>query len=205
MRRDHADRAVGWASAAVLLLALVGCAAGGSVAAVEATAEAEVAPEAVLAARDSVLKFLRRGANECVPPEGAGWRASTGVERTPEGFGLYRFDTGDCVMRVIYPLPATDDTIYHVLLSDSATGFCWQATVDANGRILKTGAEAASEPGPGNPALVYCEQQGYQYELRDVESGTRCGACVFPDGSACKAWDYLLGLCEPGDDTAAGG
>lgn len=46
-----------------------------------------------------------------------------------------------------------------------------------------------------NPAAVYCEELGYQHEIRTSPSGGQYGACVFPDGSECRAWDFLRGKC----------
>lgn len=46
-----------------------------------------------------------------------------------------------------------------------------------------------------NPAAVYCEQNGYEYEIRDAEDGSQSGVCVFPDGSSCDEWAYFRGEC----------
>ncbi|MEZ4830500.1 MAG: DUF333 domain-containing protein [Caldilineaceae bacterium] len=88
---------------------------------------------------------------------------------------------------------------YHVALHDSTSGVCWQAVVDEDGRIVRTGKAAETEPGIGNAAAIYCEAQGFVYEIRDGEDGNQCGACVFPDGSACNSWMFFQGECEVGD------
>ncbi|MEJ2512397.1 MAG: DUF333 domain-containing protein [Anaerolineales bacterium] len=49
-----------------------------------------------------------------------------------------------------------------------------------------------------NPASVYCEEQGYQLEMREDENG-QYGVCIFPDGSECDEWAYFRGECAPGD------
>ena len=49
--------------------------------------------------------------------------------------------------------------------------------------------------GTPNPAAVYCEELGYKHEIRTSPSGGQYGVCVFPDGSECKAWEFLRGKC----------
>ena len=43
-----------------------------------------------------------------------------------------------------------------------------------------------------NPAAIYCEEQGHNYEIRTAEDG-EYGICVFPDNLECGAWDYFCG------------
>ena len=182
-----------------LLLLAASCSPAATTAAIPSptpTAEATT-PAAVLTARDAALAFLRTSANECVPRAGVRWRAAPGGAETPVGFGVYRFTAEDCTITVSYTLDTNAGTLYHVALGDSVTGFCWQAVVDANGRVLRTGVAAANEPGEGNPAALYCTQQGYQYEVRAQQDGRLCGICVFPDGNACNSWAFFNGECGP--------
>jgi putative hemolysin len=46
-----------------------------------------------------------------------------------------------------------------------------------------------------NPAAAYCEQNGYEYEIRTADDGSQSGVCVFPDGSICDEWAYFRGEC----------
>lgn len=48
-----------------------------------------------------------------------------------------------------------------------------------------------------NPASVYCEEQGYQLEIRTAADGSQSGYCLFPDGSECEEWAYYHGECVP--------
>ena len=50
------------------------------------------------------------------------------------------------------------------------------------------------DAGLANPAAVYCEEQGFTYDIRTEEGGER-GYCVFPDGSECDGWAYYRGEC----------
>ena len=44
-----------------------------------------------------------------------------------------------------------------------------------------------------NPAMVYCNEMGYQYEIRIDPEGNEYGVCIFPDETECDAWDFLKG------------
>ncbi len=48
--------------------------------------------------------------------------------------------------------------------------------------------------GVPNPASFYCQEMGYELELRTVTGGTQ-GICIFPDGKECEEWDFLSGSC----------
>jgi putative hemolysin len=46
-----------------------------------------------------------------------------------------------------------------------------------------------------NPASVYCEQNGYELEIRTAADGSQSGVCIFTDGSTCDEWAYYRGEC----------
>lgn len=56
----------------------------------------------------------------------------------------------------------------------------------------------ADDVGLPNPASGYCEEQGYELEMRQEAGGTY-GVCRFPDGSECEEWAYFRGECQAGD------
>jgi putative hemolysin len=59
---------------------------------------------------------------------------------------------------------------------------------DFIGGVIGPGTESpGGKIGMSNPAADYCSNQGYDY------SG---GRCVFPDGSACDAWEFYRGECS---------
>jgi putative hemolysin len=182
---------------AILLLSLSAC---GTPVAPEpdsnATTEAEDIPAGVLDAREAVLDFLRDGANECVPPRQAAWTTES-IANPPAGYDVYRFHSGGCAMTITVPEESADEPVYHVALGDGATGFCWQAVVDERGQILLTGNAAQTDPTIGNPAQLYCEQEGYSFEVFTSEAGQLCGKCVFEDGRSCNAWAFFHGACTP--------
>jgi len=49
--------------------------------------------------------------------------------------------------------------------------------------------------GIPNPASFYCQEMGYELELRETDQGTE-GICVFPDSTECEEWDFLSGSCS---------
>lgn len=152
-------------------------------------------PAAVIKARDAVLTFLRSDANCVVPPDGVRWNAVVG--RAPEGFTVYVFRAEQCFVSVAYPLSA-DAPTYHVGLTNQDIGFCWQASVNAQGKVVSTGTAAELMPELADAAATFCEEGGNAHTVEEQPDGTHCGVCTFPDGSHCKAWLYYQGVCEPG-------
>jgi len=74
---------------------------------------------------------------------------------------------------------------------DCGQGYC----VCENGRCR---AVIRGVVGLPNPASVYCEEQGYELEIRTDQQGGQYGVCVFPDGSECEEWEFYRGECGPG-------
>jgi len=64
-----------------------------------------------------------------------------------------------------------------------------------------------TQPGPSgnlpNPASAFCEQQGYDVEIRTAADGSQSGVCVFPNGSECDEWAYFRGECHAVEIPAA--
>lgn len=185
---------------AVLLLVVASCTPVEEVAVVPTTAPGVTAPAAVTAAHEAALAYLRAGSNECVPQRGTPWQVEQ--QASPAGMDVYVFSGGNCRMIVSYTTDSTEDAIYHVSLHDKGSRFCWQANVSPGGSIVAVGSFAELGDAPNNPAAVYCKGQGHRFELRTLDDGTKCGSCVFADGSFCNGWLYLSGQCVPGDNPA---
>ncbi|WP_301664029.1 putative hemolysin [Methanoculleus frigidifontis] len=61
--------------------------------------------------------------------------------------------------------------------------------------IEETTATAPAMPGAGvsgiaNPAAVYCQEQGYAYEIRANPDGSEYGVCIFENGTEMDAWEF---------------
>lgn len=182
------------------LLALTGCNPAEADAEPEAVSTPEIeVPTAVINARDVAIDFVRQAAAISVPPAGTPWHASKPAKETTAGATVYRFINGDSTVSVAYPDPEPDDVVYYISLRNAADGFCWQAFVAGDGEILGTGYDAVAAEAV-NPAVNYCEAQGFTYDIITKADGEPCGACVFDDGTACNAWDYLYGTCGPGEN-----
>lgn len=185
-----------------LLVFLVGCGeTANETAAAPVPPPTTEVPDAAVTAREIVLNYLRDGANECVPPANIRWQADPG--QAPEGFAVYRFKAEDCLMTVSYEDAESNEVSYHVTIGDSKTGFCWQASVSATGRVQATGLDAEMRPELVTAAAAYCTEQNYRYEIRAQPDGRECGVCIFDDNSTCNAWSYYQLECAPGDIPAS--
>ena len=49
--------------------------------------------------------------------------------------------------------------------------------------------------GVPNPASFYCQEMGYELDLRDTDGGTE-GICIMPNGAECEEWEFLAGSCS---------
>jgi putative hemolysin len=181
----------------LVVLAASGCgpAAGEQATTPEPTPGLE-APAGAVRARDAVLDFLRADASCCVPPLGARWQVETG--RAPAGYEVYRFHAEGTGMTVSYGAPG-DDRGYHVAFHNDDIGFCWQANVDSQGKVVGSGTAAELWPDLADAAAGYCQEEGYDYSIESQPDGTSCGICTFSGGSACKAWLFYQGECGPDD------
>ncbi len=48
--------------------------------------------------------------------------------------------------------------------------------------------------GMPNPASFYCQEMGYELEMRETNQGT-VGICHLPGGIECEEWEFLAGGC----------
>ena len=49
--------------------------------------------------------------------------------------------------------------------------------------------------GVPNPASFYCQEMGYELDLRNTDDGTE-GICIMPNGAECEEWEFLAGGCS---------
>lgn len=60
---------------------------------------------------------------------------------------------------------------------------------------VETDVPAAGLP---NPAAVYCQEQGYVYQIETAVDGSQAGVCIFDErGARCDGWAYFRGECDP--------
>ena len=72
-----------------------------------------------------------------------------------------------------------------------------RATGDQQQDETPAPTDAAGLP---NPAAVFCQEQGHEYEIRTADDGSQCGVCVFADGSECDEWAFFRSECGPRSD-----
>lgn len=71
------------------------------------------------------------------------------------------------------------------------------ACTTAYGKVPEPTATTETLLNVPNPASLYCQQNGYQNEIRTAGDGSQSGFCVFSDGSECEEWAYFRGVCGP--------
>jgi putative hemolysin len=73
--------------------------------------------------------------------------------------------------------------------------------------VTACGGQATETPQPDmpNPASAFCEEQGYELEIRTAADGSQQGFCLFPDGSECDEWAFYRGECGPKQDAGGAG
>lgn len=183
----------------VLAVALGSCATAPPPAPTATPGPDAATPADIVAVRTAAVDYLREGARCFVPGRLALFRPiSDGTYTTPAGYDVYRFQAENCLVTVTAQSPRPSEPLYHVAIGDQDTGYCLQAIVSPNGTVLHTGTTAADARTPGNFSATYCEEQGYTYDIVARDDGTICGACIFPDGSSCRSWDFFHGVCGPG-------
>ena len=163
----------------------------------EASSEVDV-PDEVMLVRNAALEHLRTIAQIMVPPESTPWNTTTNDDFAETGTGVYLFSAEEDKLSISYPTPVSEETLFYVALRNASLDFCWQGLIDSEGEIQSTGYDVV-EPGLANPSALYCEEQGYTFEIRTREDGKQCGACVFAEDDVCNAWDYFYGTCAPSE------
>jgi putative hemolysin len=66
------------------------------------------------------------------------------------------------------------------------------------GSSNETQPVSEGDVGSANPAAVFCQEQGYDWQVRTDQNGGQYGVCFFPDGSECDEWGFFNGQCSPG-------
>lgn len=163
----------------------------------EASSEVDV-PDEVMLVRNAALEHLRTIAQIMVPPESTPWNTTTTDDFAETGTGVYLFSAEEDKLSISYPTPVSEETLFYVALRNASLDFCWQGLINSEGEIQSTGYDEV-EPGLANPSALYCEEQGFTFEIRTREDGKQCGACVFAEDDVCNAWDYFYGTCAPSE------
>ncbi len=95
-------------------------------------------------------------------------------------------------------LQFSSDSVKHLRVTMDETGRkIAKITEDGRGPASVDDEDDASlSPlNMSNPAAVFCEEQGYTYEIRQNEDGSQYGVCILDDGSECDGWAFFNGSC----------
>jgi serpin B len=130
-------------------------------------------------ARGAALAYLAQIAGMQAPAPGLAW---TETRTTPEGLvgsETYEYTAGDWKVVVSYPVTAPEAALFRVVVANQATGFQWEAEVDAMGEIVEFSPEEPQATPSPNP-----------------QTGDAAGALV--QGGNAFAWDLYLALSGAG-------
>jgi len=96
------------------------------------------------AARDAVLAYLAGTYGERAPRGDLTWVEANVTSEGLVGSSVFQYTADGWVVKVTFPVVNPVDTVYHVVVSNEATGFGWEGDVDADGLVLEAaGPEAA--------------------------------------------------------------
>jgi hypothetical protein len=95
--------------------------------------------DCMIFARDAALVYVAAQYDQSVPAPGPAWQQTALDESmAPEGSPgviAYRFTAGDWAVTISCPIGMSGPAGYTVTLSNQATGFEWQGTVDTAGQV----------------------------------------------------------------------
>jgi len=83
-----------------------------------------------------------------------------------------------------YKVDGTAVTFTAREVKDAATVQMWGTPVE-----IITITVRESSAGLANPAAVYCDEMGYDYDIRKDAGGNEYGICIFPNGTEMDVWD----------------
>jgi len=89
------------------------------------------------AARDAVLATLAETYGDRAPAPSLTWVEANVTAEGLVGGSAFQYTADGWVVKVTFPVVNPVDTVYHVVVSNEATGFDWEGDVDADGAVVK--------------------------------------------------------------------
>jgi hypothetical protein len=111
---------------------------------VDAQSQVAEGPDAVLTARDAALSYIAAHYAGKGPGTDPSWRGGRVTPQGLVGTETYEYTSGDWTVTVSYPVVAPEQIVYHIVVSNSATGFRWEGEMDA--RLVLKQTAASEEP-----------------------------------------------------------
>lgn len=124
----------------------------------------EEIPEAVRAARDAALQYVRQNYGAQAPPADLDWAGERTTEEGLLGVSSFRYTAGEWVMDIDAPVVAPENVVYQVALSNASAGFQWEGQVDARGEVSALPAPDDGNRVTGWYGLVMSTPEGAQYD-----------------------------------------
>ncbi|WP_235855600.1 protease inhibitor I42 family protein [Methanofollis fontis] len=66
---------------------------------------------------------------------------------------------------------------------------CGAGCTSGGDRTADDTPAGTTEVGMANPSAVWCDEMGYDYEIRKDADGNEYGVCIFPNGTEMDAWE----------------
>lgn len=119
----------------------------------------QLAPDDVRVTRNTALAYVIEHYAEQAPALGLTWTEERTTPEVWSGSGTYRYTAEDWVVGVYYPMMPPETVVYLVTVANPATGFHWDAHVDASATYTNATAPHSNvhslphaDPGPGGNA-----------------------------------------------------
>jgi hypothetical protein len=103
------------------------------------------APENALLARDQALLYISEQYGLSGLGAGLAWQEERLTPENIVGGETYQYTAGDWVVTVAYPVVLPENTVYHITVTNAATGFQWEGDVDAVGTLTELGTRETEE------------------------------------------------------------
>ncbi len=107
----------------------------------------EAKPADPLFAREAALAYLRVNYSETAPTEGLAWAETEVTTEEVVGSSSFLYSAGEWQVSVSYPIVAPEALVYQVKVSDTATGYHWMGTLNANGEVTEEYLDTDITPG----------------------------------------------------------
>ncbi len=154
----------------------------------EATGDETIAIPDPTAARDAALVYLAGSQTAGAPSTGLTWTEENITQEGLVGASTFQYTADDWLITVSFPVVAPQATIYHVVVADEASGFRWEADVDAQGQVTATAGPEVQ--GQATATVTPADQQQTQIELSEEDMDQ------LVSGNSAFAFDLYQALRE---------
>ena len=156
----------------------------------QATLDPDASSRGLVAARDTVLEFIRQNEPFAALPARLLWIGRNTTSEELVGAASYQYTADDWVVTLQYPVVPDPD--YEVSVSNIASGFTWQGIVTSNGQV-----QTDEAPVPGEVLSAHRKVLQYLRETAGVDlpdDATWTAASITPKGLVGSAtYQFISG------------